>query len=133
VSPKATVAAGAPAARYWQTSGGPAVQVLAQVLTTGMGLQVPPPSQKFSLRTSSVQLLAQTVVAGQSWQLPLPSQSPSFPQPAVLVALQVPVGSAPFAGTLVQVPSKPLTPQLWQLGQLALPQQKPLTHAPFLH
>jgi hypothetical protein len=88
-----------------------------------MGLQVPAPSQKFCVSIRRVQLLAHSVVAGHSWQLPLPSQRPLSPQPALLVTLQVPVGSAPPAGTLVQVPWAPATPQLWQEGQLAVPQQ----------
>jgi hypothetical protein len=40
--------------------------------------------------------------------------------------VQVPVGSAPPGGTLVQVPWSKGTPQLWQDGQRLEPQQKPL-------
>jgi hypothetical protein len=94
-------------------------------VTTSVVVQVPMPSQKFCVSDdpSVAQTLMQAVVFGQSWQLPLPSQRPLFPQVDTSDALQVPVGSAPPGGTLVQVPWKSLTPQLWHDGQLAVPQQ----------
>ena len=75
------------------------------------------------------------VVAGQSWHPPLPLHSPSSPQVvgAWAMPVQVPVGSAPPAGTAVQVPWKPETPQLMHVPQVAEPQQKPFVQWPVWH
>jgi len=56
----------------------------------------------------------------------VPLHKPLVPQPVAGWAVQVPVGSAPPGGTLVQAPWSPGTPQLWQDGQRLDPQQKPL-------
>jgi hypothetical protein len=58
---------------------------------------------------------------------------PSCWQLAALSVTQVPSGSVPPFGTLVQVPSLPATAQLWQVGQAPTPQQKPSVQWPFVH
>ena len=99
-----------------------------ELTATGTSTQVPAPSHKSAtwLELPAGQVTAlQRVVAGQSWQPPAPSQCPSRPQVLGSCWVQVPVGSAPPAGTAVQVPSKPDTPQLMHDPQVATPQQKP--------
>ena len=98
---------------------------------------MPVPVQKLRRNCdwSTEQLVAQIVVAGQFRQPPLPLQSPSSKQvvAADFSAVQVPIGSALPDGRLVQAPSDPGTPQLWQEGQIDEPQQNPLVQKPLLH
>jgi len=81
----------------------------AQSLTgTPRLAQAPAPSQvsaTWTLLPAAQVVALQWVPAGQSWQAPLPSQSPLVPQLVAGCCVQVPVGSAPPAGTFVQVPS----------------------------
>jgi hypothetical protein len=65
--------------------------------------------------------------------LPAPLQRPFMPQLAAPSSTQMPIGSGLPAGRLVQVPSLPLTPQLWHEGHDTEPQQYPSTQLPFAH
>jgi hypothetical protein len=79
----------------------------------------------------------------QNRHLPVPSHAPSSPQEVLVVAVQRDFGSAPPFATGVQVPTWPLTLQLWHVPVLASEQvvlqhtpsvQFPLTHSgPVLH
>jgi hypothetical protein len=64
-------------------------------------------------------------------QAPPPLQVPVLPQGGA--AAHCPAGAGEPAGRLVQVPGLPATLQDWQVPQLGLPQQTPLTQAPLMH
>jgi len=76
-----------------------------------------------------------TVVAGHHWQPPAPLHKLSWPPVdcAWAPAVQIPLGSTLPAGSAVQVPCAPPTPQLMHDPQLANPQQKPSVQWPVAH
>jgi hypothetical protein len=90
-------------------------------------LQVPAPSQvRAALSVDPVQLCAaHTVPFAYSWQAPLPSHDPLVPQLAAPLSVHWLSGSLP-AGTVVQVPTEPVSAHDWQV-----PAQAALQHTPW--
>jgi hypothetical protein len=81
--------------------------------------------------------LRQPVDVPQKRHLPPPSQAPSKPQDVLTVAAQRDFGSEPPFGTGVQVPTWPLTLQLWHVPVVAsvqvVLQQTPSVQFPLEH
>jgi hypothetical protein len=79
----------------------------------------------------------QAVAVLQNRHLPVPSHAPSSPQVVLVVAVQRAFGSEPPFATGVQVPTEPLTLQLWQVPVLAseqvVLQQTPSVQFPLVH
>jgi hypothetical protein len=67
------------------------------------------------------------------WQALAPSQNPVWPQVEAATILQVPVGSAPPAGTAEQVPSLPASAHELQAPVQAVEQQTPCAQTPCWH
>jgi hypothetical protein len=88
-----------------------------------------PPMHFFVVRTRPLHVgLAHWVPSTSRPQAPLPSHR-------LLQAslVQVPFGSWPPLGTLVQVPCEPVRPQDLQTPSQAPPQQKPWAQTPVVH
>jgi hypothetical protein len=96
---------------------------------SGLSTQAPPALHTRSTRPPSAQrALPHDELTGSRWQPPLPSQ-PLVQAPSE----QVPVGSAPRAGTLAQRPSCPGSAHDLHDPLQAVAQQRPWAHWPLAH
>jgi hypothetical protein len=97
-------------------------------------LQVPPPEQNDAgwnvVPLHDMPRPHETVVAA-CWQAPEPLQVPVLPHGGD--AGHCPAGAAEPAAMNAHIPRLPATLHAWQVGQLALPQQIPLTQLPLMH
>jgi hypothetical protein len=96
--------------------------------------QVPVPLQvRVGVNVDPVQAAAtQAVPLAYRRQAPAPSQNPSVPQAAAPLSVHWLSGSWP-AGTLVQVPTVPVSAHDWQVPVHAALQQKPCAQNPDVH
>jgi hypothetical protein len=96
--------------------------------------QVPVPLHDLDeVSVEPVQLaVAQVVPAAYRRQAPEPLQVPSWPQPVAPWSVHWFSGSWPV-GTLVHVPTVPLSAHDWQVPAQAVAQQKPCSQNPVMH
>jgi hypothetical protein len=71
------------------------------------------------------------MVVDACWQPPAPLHAPVFPHGGA--EAHCPVGAAVPAAMFAHIPRLPAMLHAWQVGQVALPQQTPLTQLPLMH